>query len=148
MSQLNQLPAASLLLPIDATAAAPAIAIGGGATGSSGTGIYGDAANIKFSIGGVLKATIDTNGITASIASLSSQIVVLTSSASAGGAATEAMVLTGLTTSDVILSVSQKTPGSNSLPLLGYSTQASNALTAIWSADPGAGAVIVVAVRR
>lgn len=75
-------------------------------------------------------------------------IVAYTSSAGAGGAATEAMVLTGLAAADEILSVHQKTKGANSLPLLGWSTQAANALTGIWSADPGANAVIVVLVRK
>ena len=68
-------------------------------------------------------------------------IQVYTSSAGAGGAATEAMTVTGLGASDTILAVTQSTKGANSLPLLGYSTQAANALTAIWSANPGAGAV-------
>ena len=76
------------------------------------------------------------------------KIQVLTSTAGAGGAATEAMVLTGLLTTDTILSVTQKTKGANNLPLLGYTTQAANALTAVWSANPGAGSVIVVTVLR
>lgn len=75
-------------------------------------------------------------------------IKTYTSAAGAGGAATEAMTLTGLLATDTILSVVQKTKGANSLPLLGYSTQADNALTGIWSANPGAGAVIVVTVLR
>lgn len=75
-------------------------------------------------------------------------IQVYTSSAGAGGAATEAMTLTGLGASDTILSVVQKTKGANNLPLLGYSTQAANALTGVWSANPGAGSVIVVTVLK
>lgn len=75
-------------------------------------------------------------------------IQVYTSSAGAGGSATEAMTLTGLAAGDTILAVHQKTKGANSLPLLGWSTQAANALTGIWSADPGAGAVIVVVVLK
>jgi hypothetical protein len=75
-------------------------------------------------------------------------IQVYTSSAGAGGGATEAMVLTGLAAADTILAVTQKTKGANSLPLLGYGTQAANALTGTWSADPGAGAVIVVTVLK
>ena len=75
-------------------------------------------------------------------------IQVYTSSAGAGGAATEAMVLTGLSASDTILAVTQKTKGANNLPLLGWSTQAANALTAIWSANPGAGSVIQVLVSK
>ena len=75
-------------------------------------------------------------------------IQVYTSSAGAGGAATEAMTLTGLAAADTILAVHQKTKGANNLPLLGWSTQAANALTAVYSADPGAGAVIVVVVLK
>lgn len=77
-----------------------------------------------------------------------SQILVFTSSAGAGGGATEAMVVTGLKTTDVILSVVQKTKGANNLPLLGWTTVAANAVTGVWSADPGAGSVIVVTVKR
>lgn len=76
------------------------------------------------------------------------KIVVLTSAAGAGGAASAAMTVTGLQTTDVIMSVSQKTKGANNLPLLGWTTQAANALTVQWSADPGAGSVIVVTVKR
>jgi hypothetical protein len=76
------------------------------------------------------------------------RIVTYTSSAGSGGAATEAMTLTGLAAADTILAVTQKTKGANSLPLLGYTTQAANALTCVWSADPGANAVVVVTVRK
>lgn len=75
-------------------------------------------------------------------------IQVYTSSAGAGGAATEAMTVTGLAAADTILAVHQKTKGANNLPLLGWSTQAANALTGVWSGDPGAGSVIVVTVLK
>lgn len=75
-------------------------------------------------------------------------IQVYTSTAGAGGAATEAMTLTGLGAADIILAVTQSTKGANNLPLLGYSTQAANALTAVWSANPGAGSVITVLVLK
>lgn len=75
-----------------------------------------------------------------------SKIAAITCAAGAGGAATAALTCTGLLTTDTILSVFQHTAGANSLPLLGYSTVVSNGLTAIWSADPGAGAVVVVSV--
>ncbi len=248
MSGLNQLPAPALLLPVDATAASPAIQIGGGVTGSSGTGVYGDAANIKFSVGGVLKATIDTNGITAAISGtaslatslaggsggtipyqsaanttqmlangsagdilssqgttvaphwipqptiianlsggaggtipyqsaadttqmlsngnagdiLSSQgttvaphwiappasTLAFNSAATAGSNATETVVVTGVLATDTLLSVSQSVPGANNLPLIGFNTLANNAITLVYSADPGAGAVVVVSVKR
>jgi hypothetical protein len=75
-------------------------------------------------------------------------IVAYTSSAGAGGAATEAMTLTGLAAADTILSVYQKTKGANNLPLLGWTTQAANTITGVWSANPGAGSVIVVLVQK
>jgi hypothetical protein len=77
-----------------------------------------------------------------------SNLVVLDSAAGAGGAASEAMVVTGLLATDTILSVVQMTKGANNLPLLGFSGLAADELTAVWSADPGAGAVIKVLVKR
>ena len=75
-------------------------------------------------------------------------LVAIACAAGAGGGATAALTCTGLLTTDTILSVSQKTPGANSLPLLGWSTVAANSLTVAWSADPGAGAVVVIGVKR
>jgi len=76
------------------------------------------------------------------------QVLGLVSDAGSGGGATEAMDVPGLLATDQVLAVSQRTPGGNSLPLLGWSTQADDLLTGIWSANPGAGAVIDVAVKR
>lgn len=76
------------------------------------------------------------------------QPVVVECAASAGGAATEVLVCTGLAASDVILAVTQRVPGANSLPLLGYSTLATNAITGVWSANPGAGAIVRVTVKH
>lgn len=75
-------------------------------------------------------------------------ILELTSSAGAGGGASAALTVTGLLSTDTVLAVSQKTAGANSLPLLGWTTVANNALTVQWSADPGAGSVVVVAIKR
>jgi len=77
-----------------------------------------------------------------------SGLLTIDCNASAGGAATEALTCTGLLLTDTILSVVQKTPGANSLPLLGWSTVIAGGLTGIWSADPGAGAVVMIAVKR
>lgn len=74
--------------------------------------------------------------------------VAITCSAGVGGAATEALTCTGLLTTDTVLAVTQKTPGANSLPLLGWSTLANNGITGIWSADPGAGSVVMVLVKH
>lgn len=94
-----------------------------------------------------LAATTAQAGID-ELASTRAKVFTYTSSAGAGGSSTEAMTLTGLLATDTVLSVSQKTPGANHLPLIGYSTLANNSLTGIWSADPGAGTVIVVSVKR
>lgn len=75
-------------------------------------------------------------------------ILEFASNASAGGSSSEALTVTGLLSTDTILAVSQKTPGANSEPLLGFSVQVNNGLTAVWPSDPGAGAVILVAVKR
>lgn len=77
-----------------------------------------------------------------------SKIAVVTCNAGAGGAATEVLVCTGLLTTDTVLAVTQKTSGANSLPLLGWSTLATNAITGIWSANPGAGSVVQVLVKH
>lgn len=75
-------------------------------------------------------------------------ILSFLSNASAGGAASEVFVVTGILATDTILSVSQSVKGTNSLPLLGYNTLAANALTGVYSADPGTAARIVVTVLR
>lgn len=78
----------------------------------------------------------------------SAGLVAITCGAGAGGAGAEALTCNGLLATDTVLSVSQKTPGANSLPLLGWSTLVANGLTGVWSADPGAGSVVLVAVKR
>jgi len=78
----------------------------------------------------------------------SNSILTFDSAVSVGGAATEAMTVTGLLATDKILAVTQSVKGAANLPLLGYNTQVANGLTAVWSATPGAGAVIKVTVLR
>lgn len=70
------------------------------------------------------------------------------SSVGVGGAATEALTFEGLGADDQVLAVLQRVPGANNLPLLGWSTQIDGGLTAIWSADPGAGAELDVMFRK
>lgn len=74
-------------------------------------------------------------------------VQILSSGASAGGAATEALTVTGLGATDTILAVTQRVDGANNLPLLGWSTQIANGITGVWSADPGAGAIVDVAFQ-
>lgn len=76
-------------------------------------------------------------------------IVKLTSDASAGGAATEPdLAVTGLLATDIILAVTQKTPGANNLALLGYADQKDGSMDFIYFADPGADAIMEVLVAR
>lgn len=143
MSQ-NSIVANKLHCPGDGSAADLDVAFGPSDNQKSGSGIYGTVSQITMVIGGSTVATVTSSGISGSLVNL----LALSSSAGAGGAATEVMVVTGLLSTDTILSVSQKTKGANSLPLLGFNTQVNNALTAVWSADPGAGSIILVAVKR
>lgn len=140
----NPLVANKLKCPVDGSVTDLNINFGNSSEQNSGTGIYGTATQINLAVGGSVVSTITASGISGSLVNL----LALSSSVGAGGAATEVMVVTGLLSTDTILSVSQKTKGANSLPLLGFNTQANNALTAVWSADPGAGSVILVAVKR
>ena len=76
-------------------------------------------------------------------------IKAIRSSASSGGSATETMTVTGLLTTDTILSVDQDTDGSGAaVGILAYGTAgaaaANNALSVTWNADPGANAIIKV----
>jgi hypothetical protein len=75
-------------------------------------------------------------------------ILALYSSATHGGAAREAVVVTGLLATDTILSVSQKTMGTADLPLEGWDTQVTGGITVIYLGDMGPGAIVLVAVKR
>lgn len=78
-------------------------------------------------------------------------VTSLDSTASSGGAATETINVTGLLTTDTILGVTQQTKGANSTALIGFpSTVSSSGVlgTAVWTANPGANAVLRVLVKR
>jgi hypothetical protein len=79
---------------------------------------------------------------------VSFNILAFTSNPTVGGAAVEAVTVTGLLSTDTILSVSQKTKGGANLPILGWSSQVTNGISIIYSADMGPGAVVLVAVKR
>lgn len=70
------------------------------------------------------------------------------SDASAGGAATETLAVSGLKGSDKILSVQVKTKGSNAVGVAGWSNQADDSLDVDFTADPGAGAIVQVLAQR
>ena len=76
------------------------------------------------------------------------KIVKYTAAATAGGGATQVVAVTGLAAADSILSVTQRVKGANSLPLLGWQAQGLNTLTLVYSADPGAGAIVEVLVKK
>lgn len=76
------------------------------------------------------------------------EVLTFASAASAGGGATEALTVTGLAASDTLLAATLKTKGANAAYLTGYSIAGANSLTAVFSADPGAGAVVQVTVLR
>lgn len=76
------------------------------------------------------------------------KIEVLTSNASTGGSATESLTVTGLLTTDTILSVSQSAAGANSTAVIAYGSPGSGTLSVSWTADPGAGAVVKVLVKH
>ncbi len=81
-------------------------------------------------------------------------IVKIDSDASAGGGATETMVVTGLLTTDTILGVSQFVDGAGAaVGILAWGgatgvCSVASQLSTTWNADPGAGAKIRVAVSR
>lgn len=70
------------------------------------------------------------------------------SAASISGSATQALTVTGLKSTDTVLSVSQKTPGADSLALIGWSTLIDDGISGIWAANPKAGAILQVVVQR
>lgn len=70
------------------------------------------------------------------------------SAASVGGAASEALTITGLAVGDQILAVSQRVAGANGTALTSFGAAGANSLTVGWTADPGAGAIVRVYVRR
>lgn len=66
------------------------------------------------------------------------------SAASLGGAASESLTVAGLLTTSTIISVTQSVPGANSTAMIGYTNSLNGSLTVLWTANPGAGAKVVV----
>lgn len=77
-------------------------------------------------------------------------VQVYDSAASAGGAATETLAVTGLAAADQILAVSQKTKGANGVALIKWTdtSRTANQLAVEWTGNPGAGAVVRVLVLK
>jgi hypothetical protein len=76
------------------------------------------------------------------------KLVKYSSAASAGGAATEAVTVTGLAVGDTILAVTQRVAGANGTALNGWNTQILNGVTLSWTANPGAGSIVDVLVLK
>lgn len=74
--------------------------------------------------------------------------LVIVSGAVGSGSASATVTATGLLTTDTIVAVTQRVKGANSLPLLGWSGQLADQLTAVYSADPGANAILDILVQR
>lgn len=74
--------------------------------------------------------------------------LVITSDPSAGGGTSESLTITGILSSDTILSVTQQTAGANNTAITGYNSLGDDTLTITWTGDPGAGAIVIVSVRR
>ena len=77
-------------------------------------------------------------------------VLVFTSVATVGGAAAETVTVTGLLTTDTVLSVTQTMHGGSNLPILYFDNPItiSGQITLHWVADPGSGATVIVAVKR
>lgn len=78
------------------------------------------------------------------------EVDYLDSAASTGGNANETLTVTGLLTTDKILGVTIQTMGANSVTIEDYESAAGTAgqLDVTFSGDPGAGAVVRVAIER
>lgn len=79
--------------------------------------------------------------------------VIINSAASAGGAATETLVVTGALTTDSVKTVSQYVKGANGTALISWGgatgvIAVADALPVEWTANPGAGAKVRLVVSR
>jgi hypothetical protein len=76
------------------------------------------------------------------------KLVKYSSAASIGGAATEAVLVTGLAAGDTILAVTQRVAGANGTALNGWNTQIAGGVTLSWTANPGAGSIADILVLK
>ena len=76
------------------------------------------------------------------------KLIAYDSAASLGGGVSETVTVTGLGVSDTILAVSQKTAGANGTAPIAFGSPALNSLSVTWTANPGAGAVLRVYVKK
>lgn len=120
-------------------------AIAASAAGTAGQAFLSGGAGADGAYG-----VLDVSGAAVSgfSTALNAHVKEFDSAASAGGAAFEVLTVTGLLATDTILSVSQRVAGASATAATGWNTQANNALTVTWTANPGAGAIVRVAVLR
>lgn len=90
------------------------------------------------------QATIDTDNLHRGG---EGEILAFGSAETSGGNASEAMTVTGLLATDTILTVQQRIQ-QNAVSVTGWNTQIDDGVTVTWTADPGSGATITVAVKR
>jgi hypothetical protein len=90
--------------------------------------------------------TVDQEGriTAASNGSAGASPSVVDSAPTVGGAATEAVAVSGLLTTSTIWAVTQRTKGGANLPLLSWTNTTNGLLNVIYSADMGVGAVVRV----
>jgi len=80
---------------------------------------------------------------------IAARILTFESTASAGGSATESMTFTGLLATDTILALTQRVAGAGAGDSLSaYAAQINDGLDVTWEADPGAGAIVRLALLR
>lgn len=77
-----------------------------------------------------------------------SGITTYDSDASAGGNATEALVVTGIAVGDTVLAYSKVASGANNEPLVALGAVAANQVTVSFAGDPGAGATVRFLVQK
>lgn len=73
---------------------------------------------------------------------------ILKSSPTIGGNADESVAVSGLLSTDTILSMDQETPGTNNISLIGFDTITDGVMTIHWSSDPGPGATMNIYIKR
>lgn len=95
-----------------------------------------------------LKQVSSPSKVYGALDTLRSELVRIESDASVGGGATETLTFAGLRADDEIMALSQRVAGASGGAPVAWDTQAADALDVSWDMDPGAGAVVVLMVRR
>jgi hypothetical protein len=149
-----------MMLTLTAAATDVALDLGSNQTGSlgtfwtatSGTTVGAGALQAIQDIVTRAEAFSDFGGewMTRSQANATSGLITYDSAVSTGGAATEALTVTGLAVADTIYAVSQLTKGANATALNSWTDtgRTVNLLTVGWTGNPGAGSIVRVLVKK